>query len=412
MVNRFSYSSLDSYLQCPRKFRFRYIEKPKLPDIVPAQTYLGTAVHRVLHDLHTHGNDGVLIPLEDALKIYHAEWEKVDPKLFAVTSAHYSVDDYIRIGREMLTTYYNRYQPFSEGTLLGAEMMLQFTLPGTKAKFQARVDRLWKRDDGVIEICDFKTGSRMSRPRDKSFYYQMGGYELAVRDSFPQYEQIELAQYFLRQDEVVRLTLSSDDLDQIATEFRQAIGEISHAFRLDDFPTRESGLCNWCEYIELCPAKRHKQLLEESEDAEESGLSVAQRGEELAAELLTAYLVQKEKIGEYEQLKAKAAEFVRLHPEFEKLSSKFGDVSVKISTNEKFVTQSDDRESFVKLSALADRLGLHSYFKLNTLALMKEIFKKNALSEEQLAQLEEFVVRQESVRVTARPKKDVDPNDE
>ena len=33
--------------------------------------------------------------------------------------------------------------------------------------------------------------------------------------------------------------------------------------RDDDFPVRESALCDYCPYFELCPAKRHRRAIED-----------------------------------------------------------------------------------------------------------------------------------------------------
>ena len=200
MLSTYSYSSLDTYRVCPRKFKYTYIEKVSTVPKITADTYLGTVVHRVLKELYTLGADGILMPKEDAVKQYIGLWEKLNRKVISVTSEYYTVDDYIRIGQEMLIRHYDRYQPFNQGTLLGAEMHIAFQLEGTPFKFKSYIDRLWKREDGTVEICDYKTGQSLTQPGEPRFFYQMGLYQLAVQANFSDIENVELAQYFLRKD--------------------------------------------------------------------------------------------------------------------------------------------------------------------------------------------------------------------
>ena len=154
MLKIYSYSALDAFRSCPRKFKFTYVEKVDVPKRVNVDTYLGNAVHRVLLKLYQQGADGVLMPREDMLALYRRQWETMDLEHLTLTDEFHTVDDYIRLGERMLETYYERYRPFDEGVLLGAELHLAFTLARTPFRFRVYVDRLWKRDDGVVEICD------------------------------------------------------------------------------------------------------------------------------------------------------------------------------------------------------------------------------------------------------------------
>ena len=270
MLSSYSHSSLGTYRNCPRQFKFRYVDKVKVPRRVNVDAYLGNVVHRALRRLYTLGADGILCPLDDIVDYYRQEWEKVDRAILTVVSDYYGVDDYIRIGQEMLIAHYQRYQPFNEGRLLGAEIRLPFVLTGTNFRFTTIIDRLTKRPDGTVELCDYKTGRQMLRPQDPAFYFQMGLYQLAVMAAYPQFKNIELVQYYLRHDEEVRYRMTPDELDGLVEAVRLAVLETIQAQRMDDFPPVESGLCDYCDYIELCPAKRHRRLLGQLERSADS----------------------------------------------------------------------------------------------------------------------------------------------
>lgn len=401
MLSSYSYSSLDTYRVCPRKFKFAYIDKVVSPPRITADTYLGNAVHRVLKNLYTLGADGVLMPLDDAVKAYQGEWEKLDRNLIAVISEYYTVDDYIRIGQEMLTRHYEHYQPFNQGTLLGAELHLTFQLPNTPYRFKSFIDRLWKREDGVVEICDYKTGQAMIQPSDPRFVDQMGLYQLAVEANYPQFENIELSQYLLRKNEVVSSRLRPDELDVLRERFRLAIVDTIQATKTNDFPAQEGPLCNYCNYQNICPAKVHRLVLEGAQEAGDETELPALDMKALADDYLAKYTKSREIKSELDSLKEKILELARQF-DVSRFDGDLGRVNVSLATKEEFITKTQDGEAFAELSALSRQLGLEDYFALDTRALMKEVYQKRRLAEEQLKLLEKFVLEVERSRVTAR----------
>lgn len=405
MIKQFSHSSLKTYSECPRKFKFQKIERKKVPHKFTADTFLGSSIHRTLRKLYTLGADGILWPIAEAIAYYENEWEAVPKGRLSVTNDFYTIDDYIRVGREMLVRHYEKYQPFSDGRLLGTEMRLSFALPGTGAKIVAIIDRLWKRDDGVVEICDYKTGQRLPQPTSQLFRHQMGLYQLAVAASFPQFEKIELAQYFLRPNEVVSYRMSVDELDELAAEVDLAIGEIGRATRVDDFPAKEGNHCRYCDYQAFCPAKRHQRWLDRTEEEnsteeeKKEELTTVQLGVKLAERFIELYIQQKDTKAAFESAKEDIVEFAREN-DLSVVQGKSGSVKVRIEDKEKFVTLTDDRKAFADLSALARSIDLDEYFKLDGLALMKELYGPSRLPKEQLEKLKQFVVTKESKRVT------------
>ncbi len=399
-MNRFSYSSLNSFEVCPRQFKFAKIEKVEIPKRVSADAYLGAAVHRGLSVLYKHGADGILYPLDKLLEGYDYEWEKPKKEHLVAGSEQYTIDDYIRLGREMLKRYYEKYQPFNEGTLLGSEMRLSFELPGTPFKFTAILDLLLKRKDGTVEIRDFKTGQRIPSVKEKGFYYQMGLYQLGLKAMYPQYDDVELTQYYLRKDELIARKLSNDELDVIAEEFRNAVLEIKNAIRLDDFPTKEAGHCRFCEYFNICPAKRHGQMLNGGkafEDLDEK--EKVQKMKKLASRYIEIKDQEKTAKNELDALREDLIQLA-IDTGLNGFEGDGGKVKVSLKQAEKFVTKTEDAEAFAALAAMARELGLDEFMTVDSNALYKEGVAKERLSEEAMTKLKEYLRIREESRVT------------
>lgn len=410
MLSRYSHSALDSFRNCPRQFKFSHIEKVKTEKRITADAFMGNAVHRALNHLYDTLTYEKILSKEQLIAYYRDIWENADKQHLTVVKESLGVDDYIRTGETMLARYYDRFHPFDQGRTIALEEFLSFTLPGTGATFSARIDRLWQRPDGVVEICDYKTGANLPKGgRDPKFFFQMGIYQLAVREAFPQFKTIELVQYFLKLDQEIRYTMSEEDLDELVIELKRTIAETLHAEKLDTFPTRESGLCDYCAFFHLCPAKRHRLLLKreagEGENTEE--VTTAEAAAELAEKFLELDARLKSLKSEHEALKGDLAQAAQ-SLDVNKLQANGGTVTVSRKQVDKFVTKSQDSDGFANLTYLVRELGLEDYMLPDTTGLLKDIYRKGRLSEEDEKKLEEFILSKEEIRISARHKKSDD----
>jgi len=400
MPRKFSFSKLTEFDNCPLKYKLHYIDRISVVKRYSPELILGQAVHHVLSQLYQAGADGVLIPEDDAIKAYHTQWGKYPVELIVPSRDFYTVDDYIRLGEEMLRKHYGAYQPFREGTLLGSEMGLSYNIPDTDFALQGYIDRLVRRDDGVVEICDYKTSQHVSRPSDTSFRVQMGIYQLMVEQNYP-YKEIEVCQHFLRRDEIVRHRMTEEELDVLQEELKTLIWAVIDAERLDNFPAREGWMCNFCDFHSHCPTKRHQLALEGELDEDEPPVPSADQIKEMTDRYLELDRQAKSAKTEMDSLKQ---EFRRLADTegLQKLIGDTGELKITLSRSEKFVTAYRDGKRFARLSQLARAMDLEAYFKLDGNALMKEVVRKHRLTEEQMAELAEFIESDESMRVVTK----------
>ncbi|MCX6833866.1 MAG: PD-(D/E)XK nuclease family protein [candidate division Zixibacteria bacterium] len=408
MPTRLSHSALETFRHCPQKYKFMKVDKIKVPKPMYAHLVIGNVVHRQVRKAFELANKGLLYPLEAMLAAYDAEFEGPNRDKIVPGNENATVDDEMARGRLILENFYRRYQPFRQGTHLFAEKPFSFFLSDCPTKFYARIDRFWKRDDGVYEISDFKTG-RPAGSRDEAFRFQMGLYQLAVQDSFPD-RTIEVAQYFLKYDEVVSSRMRPDELDELAEQFRTEASAIARAEQLDDWPTKPGALCSFCEFARLCPAMRHKLVLESDDAAEKLTL---QQAATLADEFLgvdTALKTLKEK---HEALKEEIALAAR-DLNLSRIQGQSGQVTISVRPSEKLPTKSRDAAGHAALTALVrswDESTRELVMKLDDTALLDR-FRKNRLSEEQKSELSRFVRITEDVRVSAKHNKPQDSDDD
>jgi len=408
MPTKLSHSSLETFRNCPQKYKFEKVDKLKVPTPLYAHQIIGLVVHRQIKKAYELADKNVLYPLDEMLTAYDAEWEGSVRDKVVPASDSATLEDEIARGRQLLEKFYHKYQPFTQGTHLFAEKSFAFFLPDCPTEFRGRIDRLWKRPDGIYEISDFKTGKPYG-PKDPAFRLQMGLYQLAVQDSFPNWE-IEVAQYFLKCDEVVSLRFRPDEVDELAEQFRSEAHAIARAERLDDWPTKPGPLCSYCEFDRLCPAMRHKLVIESGDEREKATLAEAAR---LADEFLAVDTELKTVKARHEALKEEitlAAKDLSLS----RVQGQGGYVSVTARPSEKLPAVSKDPSGHAALTALVrswDETTRELCLKLDDKALLERL-KKNRLSEEQKSALSKFVRVEETVTVRASHKKAEDTGDD
>ena len=235
----------------------------------------------------------------------------------------------------------------------------------------------------------------------------MGLYQLAVMSIYPQFEQIEQAQYFLKHDEIISHRMSPDELDEMAEEMRQDVLQTIHAERLDDFPTKEGGPCNYCEYVHLCPAKRHRLIIEAEEETSETEKASMKSAAELAEKYLEVDTQLKQLKAEHDALKEDIIRTAR-DLGLDALAGRDADIAVRSAQDEQFVGKSADPQAFIQLTKLVRDWQLDECLTLDTRALMKELYRTERLSPEQLDELRKYVVNRESHRVTIRRRRKAD----
>ena len=412
MLSKLSHSALDTFRTCPRKYKFAYIEKPSVPRRLYAFNHLGNAVHRQLKITYQWAAESRVYPLEEMLRGFEVEWEGPVRRKVVPSSENTTVDDDIAAGRQMLERFYRKYQPFNQGTTLLTERKLDFDLPGCPTGFTARIDRLWKDTRGVAEICDYKTSKNLpAGPRDPAFRLQMAMYQFAVQEAFPQFTEIVLAQYFLRHDEVIRYQMRPDEVDELREQFRNEALEIYRSDRLDDWPTKEGGHCRFCDYARLCPAQRHRYVLEEESDSE-----AAARYRDVS-ELADKYLsldaeskrLDKEMTVLKEEVKAAAKDLG-----VNKLRGSSGQITVSFRPEEKLPAKTRDPEAYVRLVSLIrswDEATREICLKPDDKILL-DLFHKNRLTTEQQESLSALITRVEQATVRCKPDRPIEADDE
>jgi len=251
----YSHSRLGAFESCPRKYWYAYIGKPEIERFDTVEAFLGSRVHEALEELYKRLMGGRQMSRDEVLGWYDSEWDRQWHDGVLVVSKTLKANDYREAGREALTAYYLRHQPFDQGRTLKLEAQVFIDLdPAGRYRLQGYIDRLAQRDDGAYEIHDYKTANSLPTQAEADADRQLALYQIGVQAAWPEARQVHLIWHYLRFDQEIVSRRTGEQLDAVRRQCIATIDDIeSRGQEEAGFPTCPSYLCKWCEYNAICP---------------------------------------------------------------------------------------------------------------------------------------------------------------
>ncbi len=245
----FSNSRLSCFEQCPLKFKYKYIDKIKVETEETIEAFLGKRVHESLEKLYHDLRLEKLNSLEEVLEHFNSRWDKNWDDSKIIINGNVGIEERKNMGTRFLSSYYNRHTPFNHSRTIGLEMPIKVDLNGDgKFKIRGFVDRI-SLADNTIEIHDYKTSSHLPAKEHLEQDRQLALYAIAAKEMLPFASQINLVWHFLAFDREIRVIPNKEHLEQVRSNTISLIEKINSE---KEFPARETKLCSWCEFQNIC----------------------------------------------------------------------------------------------------------------------------------------------------------------
>jgi len=239
---------LSSWLDCPRRYRFGYLDRPAPPKGPPwAHNSLGASVHNALAGWWRLPVQQRTVPAAGSLLIRGWIGE-------GYSDAAQSARQRER-AREMVERYVSGLDPADEP--VGVERTVATRTD--QIAVSGRIDRLDARD-GELVVVDYKTGRHALTVDDARSSLALALYALAAARSLHRpCTRVEL--HHLPTGEVLAWDHTDESLSRQLRRAEVIAGECAEADesardgRAGDevFPPRPGSRCGWCDYRRHCP---------------------------------------------------------------------------------------------------------------------------------------------------------------
>lgn len=234
-------SKLQCYLDCPRQYRFRYVDRrPERRTFGP--TALGRSVHKAMRDFYA--LDAAERSVDALVRALRRSWDRTGYR-----SVKEAEDAYER-AEDMLRRYHAGSDP-QRVRVVAMESKFSHARSSEGLLITGRVDRI-DLDEGQYVIVDYKTG-------------RFGEDQYKLDESLP------LTLYVIAVSAVMGRPVSRiavehltsgrraetwRDRDRQASDWRK-LSIVSKEMRDGtEFPPTPSALCRWCDYLVACPEGR------------------------------------------------------------------------------------------------------------------------------------------------------------
>ena len=247
----YSHSRLATFEDCPRKFRYRYVDDIKV-DSEGVEAFMGKRVHEILERLYHHvARYGRPPSLAQVLDRFRQDWARAWHDKVTIVRAENAPDFYEDRGARCLENFYRANYPFTHDETVAIEQRLQLALDG-EGRYRAIgvVDRIVRRSDGVFEIHDYKCSGYLPPQRRVDEDRQLALYQIGLEQTYADAREVELVWHYLVFNRTLRSQRTPEALDKLRADTMRLIDEIE-AER--EYAARPGPLCRWCDYSDLCP---------------------------------------------------------------------------------------------------------------------------------------------------------------
>lgn len=247
-----SYSRINSWLLCPRRYQYRYIEAAP-EERLSGNLVFGSAIHEALeafmNSLATEplSLDETVGVFERALK---DEVEFSSQLSMPVDWGKKSLDEMCEKGRQMLAVFLDKVD--RNVRVVGTEVPFEVPV-APDVMLKGVIDMIVALDDDRYLVVDFKTAASSLPPDKLQHDMQPTAYLLAAELMMNAPGKVEFEFWTLTKTKSPALRISPvQRTAEQKQEFLEAIRDVAVAEEVGLYPRRRSFMCTGCEFADRC----------------------------------------------------------------------------------------------------------------------------------------------------------------
>ena len=239
-----SYSAIEDFKDCPRRFEFRTLWR--IPPIFSPEAWYGDLLHRALYRLGQLRLGGHMVGEDTVESVWATEWQQAGDRG--------RVRNLRQPGCEMLQRYIAS-SLWRETRLTEAEYSFKVAAEDSGAwVLTGKIDRIDLDSAGMPMVIDYKSGS----PRDEGAAQkslQLKIYAKVAMDKF-KVEAVTGALHWLQTAEASTLTITRKDIEKLDFRLFKTFEEVEACQNDGYYPARPTAYrCARCSFRVLCPER-------------------------------------------------------------------------------------------------------------------------------------------------------------
>lgn len=219
----YSFSKLNTYQTCPKRFKYKYIKKEKEGECDKSALVRGSAIHEMFEN-HQKGK-------EPKKSKYTAEFKK------ALERPH------VQKIKKHLESPEKTCREISFGL---TKDFAPCEYKDKNALFRGKIDLAYN-DNGVLNLVDYKTG----KPKDEKYqnYDQLLLYSIYFFERYPALDKLKISYVYVDHDIVNSLVVLRTYIEKHKEHFLNIVKKIETD---QEYLPKHSALCKWCPFENTC----------------------------------------------------------------------------------------------------------------------------------------------------------------
>jgi putative RecB family exonuclease len=254
MLDHISYTQINTYLSCPLKYSFQYVEKIPWP-FKPEALVFGSAIHNSLEHYYTGKKEDRNVPLNEMLAMYDASWEKETGENEIQFKNGNTRDSLLKTAESMLETFQKTVkpgeviaieQPFSE-EIIDPETNETLGVP-----LEGRIDLIERTKSGIAVI-DHKTAAKKYDDDRIANDLQLTAYSYVMSRQGHDPENITLRfDVLMKNGKCSFLTYQTFRTPSDHVRLFKTAKSVLQGIKAGAFYPQKSWMCNGCVFASEC----------------------------------------------------------------------------------------------------------------------------------------------------------------
>jgi len=254
MQDHLSFTQISTYLSCPLKYFFSYVEHIPWP-FKPEGLVFGSAIHKALEHYYLGRKEGRKAPLVELLAFYDAAWDKEVAEHTIQYKNGNTPETLRKTAETMLTTFTDTVRP---GQILAVEESFSVELADPESgekiniPFEGRIDLIEKTPNGIAVI-DHKTAAKAYDQGRIESDLQLTAYSYVMSQQGHDPEDITPRFDVLMKNGACKfIQYPTNRTRDDYRKFFKIARSVIHGIKAEAFYPQKSWMCNGCVFDKEC----------------------------------------------------------------------------------------------------------------------------------------------------------------